>query len=285
MRSADKIYELLLTFARNNTEILAVYMNGSRSNPDVKPDKYQDFDIVFVVKKTESFVENNEWINYFGEIAMIQEPDSELFNFPEKVDYSKSYAWLILFKDGNRIDLTIQTVDIMKENFLKDSLCVILLDKEGILPDISKSDDRIYWIKKPAENQYLGCCNEFWWCINNVAKGIARKQLPYALRMYYTTVHAELNKMLEWYIGINTDFKVSAGYLGKYFQKYLSAEFYEKYCKTYSDGNLENLKKSINEACSLFRFTAIEVGKILNYHYNFDDEDNITTYFKKITGE
>jgi aminoglycoside 6-adenylyltransferase len=51
---------------------------------------------------------DKSWISVFGEIAMVQEPDSNDFGWGENRIYSRSYCWLMLFKDGNRIDLHIQ---------------------------------------------------------------------------------------------------------------------------------------------------------------------------------
>ncbi len=49
--------------------------------------------------------------------------------------------------------------------------------------------------------------------------------------MFNVVVRDMMVKMLEWYIGINTDFSVSAGKLGKYFKKHLSSEIYEMYAE------------------------------------------------------
>lgn len=90
------------------------------------------------------------------------------------MDFTRSYTWLMLFKDGVRIDLNIQIKDEMLKRYINDSLTVPLLDKDNCLPEIPESSDIGYFIKKPSQAQYRGCCNEFWWCLQNVAKGIAR---------------------------------------------------------------------------------------------------------------
>lgn len=42
--------------ANNDERIRAVYMNGLRANPNVSKDIYQDYDVVFMVTETESFL-------------------------------------------------------------------------------------------------------------------------------------------------------------------------------------------------------------------------------------
>ncbi|WP_242835329.1 aminoglycoside 6-adenylyltransferase [Ruminiclostridium papyrosolvens] len=246
----------------------------------IKKDKYQDYDIVYVVTETESFLINKSWISVFGEIAMVQEPDSNDFGWGENTDYSCSYCWLMLFKDGNRIDLHIQIREVMLEEYTTDSLTVPLLDKDNILPHIPPANDKDYWIQKPNKSKYDACCNEFWWCLNNVVKGIVRDQFPYAMRMYNEIVHKELDRMIEWYIGTETEFSVSVGMWGKYFNKYLPADFYQLYTKTYS--NFEMLWMAIFAACELFRTVASEVGRHFGYSYNHSDDDNMMKYFIKM---
>lgn len=280
MRTEQEMFDLILNIAKEDERIRAVYMNGSRANPNVKKDKHQDYDIVYVVTETESFLADKTWISIFGDIAIVQEPDSNDLGWGLNADFTRSYTWLMLFKDCTRIDLHIEIKEETEKGYISDSLTVPLLDKDNILPEILPSNDKDYWIKKPSEPQYDGCCNEFWWCLNNVAKGIVRDQIPYVSRMYNEVVHIELDKMLEWYIGINTDFSVTSGMWGKYFKKYLPVELYEKYLKTYL--NYENLWESIFTACELFRTVASAVAKHLAYEYNQSDDDNMMQYLVRM---
>lgn len=52
MRSEEETYGLIMDIAKADERILAVYMNGSRTNPNVPKDLFQDYDIVYVVKET-----------------------------------------------------------------------------------------------------------------------------------------------------------------------------------------------------------------------------------------
>jgi aminoglycoside 6-adenylyltransferase len=54
--------DLILGTARQDVRIRAVILNGSRANPNVTPDRFQDFDIVYVVTDLTPFVEDPAWI-------------------------------------------------------------------------------------------------------------------------------------------------------------------------------------------------------------------------------
>ena len=137
-------------------------------------------------------------------------------------------------------------------------------------------------IKAPTAEVYRDTCNEFWWCLNNVAKGIARDELPYVMEMYNHYVRDMLNQMVEWYIGINNDFNVSAGKMGKYFKQYLPNSLYEMYTQTYSNSEYNNVWKSIFTACELFRVLALEVASNFDYTYNNLEDDNIIKYLNQV---
>lgn len=268
MRSEQEIYQMLLAIAKEDERIKAVYMNGSRTNQNAPKDIFQDYDIVYVVEETASFISDPAWLCQFGEILYMQYPDEH----PNGVsDKENNYGWLMQFADGNRIDLHVETIAHAKANILKDKLCKVLMDKQHILPAVPEASDKDHWVKKPTEDQYLACCNEFWWCSNNLAKGLWREEIPYVQDMANFVVRKQVEKMLSWQIGAMTDYKVSIGKSGKYMNKWLSKEQYEKYLKTYFGGTVEEAWSSILCMCELFEETALKVADENGYIYNLQE--------------
>ena len=285
MRTEQQMLNLILSIAKSDERVRAVYMNGSRTNTNVIKDKYQDYDIVFVVTETSSFISDKNWIENFGEIAIVQEPDWNDVKtglYGDQYDSSRRYAWLMLFKDGNRIDLTIEIKEETIKNFTEDKLTVILLDKDNFLPKIPPASDEDYYVKNPNQDEFTAYCNDFWWCLNNVAKGIARDELPYAMEMFNLVVRRLLNGMIDWYIGTLTNFSVSTGKMGKYYKKYLPPELYVLYTKTYSDSDYNNLWNAILIACKLFKTVALAVSQYFGYKYRQSEEDGIMDYLNKV---
>jgi aminoglycoside 6-adenylyltransferase len=276
MRTEKEMFELILKVAEKDPQVRAVYMNGSRTNPNAPKDVYQDYDIVYVVDDFESFTADHSWIDSFGDRFILQMP--EAMRYPSGAGH---FNWMMLFTDGNRLDLTL--IPIQKLELIdNDSLTVILLDKDGILPAFPRASDKDYIIKEPSELFYLSCCNNFWWCLQNVAKGTGRHELPYAMLMYHNVVREELHDMISWYIGTITDFSVSTGKMGKYFKRYLTSELYEQYVMTYSDSDYNNFWKAIFVTCDLFRLLAVQVGEYFGYQYNQLDEENMRIYLNHV---
>lgn len=279
MRSEKEMMDLILNTARHDERIRAVIMNGSRVNPNVKKDCFQDYDIIYVVKGIRSFTSDHSWINRFGERLIAQMPEESTLIPPEE---DGRFPYLMQFIDGNRIDLTLVPVELVNELLNRDSLSVLLLDKDGYIEPFPPASDSDYLITRPSEKEFADCCNEFWWCSTNVAKGLWREELPYVKEMFEGPVRDMLVQMLEWHIGMKTNFTVSAGKFGKYFEKYLEQDVWKQYVETFSNAEYENIWKSVFVMGNLFRETAIGIASYFNYKYPQTDDDRVTSYLEHV---
>ena len=265
MRNESIIYGLFSDIAEKDDRILAVYLNGSRTNKNVPRDIFQDYDVVFVVTETASFIKDENWPGKFGRILYMQRPD-EHPDYPS--DKANFYGWLMQFDDGVRIDLHVESAAHAKAHIFDDKLCVILFDKKGILPQIPEAADEDYHVKKPTETQFRACVNEFWWCTNNLAKGLWRGEMPYVQDMANFVVRKELERMLSWKVGVKTDFRVSVGKSAKYLYQWLTAADYQHYLSTYFDGNIENAWNAVISMCDLFEAVTDDNAKELGYSFD-----------------
>ena len=104
----------------------------------------------------------------------------------------------------------------------------------------------------PTEKQFKDCYNEFLWVSTYVAKGIYRKQLTYAKHVSEQVVKEELIKLLSWYAAIKMDFKKPIGQFSKYLEKYLEADIWKQFLKTYCDADYTNMWMALFSMCDLF---------------------------------
>lgn len=279
MRNEKEMLDLILDVAKSDERIRAVYMNGSRTNPNVKKDIFQDYDIVYVVRQTKPFYENKNWVDIFGERLYMQCPEEVDKNRGWKTDFDKCFGWLMQFKDGVRMDLRLMPVE--EANVLEDKLCVILLDKDGILPAIPEATDEDYRVKRPDQNQFSACCNEFWWCLNNVAKGLWREEIPYVHHMYYNC-HAQFMQLINWKIGYETNFQISTGKASKYIKAYLSDDIWHRFLETYINGNLDDIWHSVFVMCELFHETSLELEQKWGLSYYVEEAKASLDFLKHV---
>lgn len=279
MRSEQEILDLILNVAKRDDRVRAVVLNGSRADPNVPKDIFQDYDVAFLVTELDSFLADKNWVDVFGERMILQTPeDMELFP-PE---LGGTFSYLMQFTDGNRIDLSLIPLEQEASFFQEDSLTIVLLDKDDRSPKLPPPNDASYRVKPPTARMFADCCNEFWWVSIMVAKGLWRKQTIYALESLNGLVRPMLIQMLKWQIGVRTDYSANTGKFGKYLEKYLHPSCWQELLSTYCGANHEDLWKALFAACDLFRKTAKDIAGHFGFQYPGGDDERVSAFLKHI---
>lgn len=278
MRSEQEITDLVLSVAKADERIRAVGMNGSRTNRNAPKDPFQDFDIVYIVEDMQSFIDDPRWIDIFGERMIMQTPEN-MSLFPP--DLGGRFSYLMLFTDGNRIDLILAPIEEKDDYCYEDGLTMILLDKDQCLPSIPPPTDQEYWVKRPSAELYADCCNEFWWVSTYVAKGLWRREILYAMD-HLNLVRAMLLKMIEWKVGIETHFSLSIGKNGKYLERYVDEKSWERLLATYPSGDYSDVWNALFTATDLFEQTAIFVAEELEFQYPCEEAKRVKQHLKHV---
>ena len=269
---------LILGYAQEDQRVRAVWMNGSRANPNAPRDRWQDFDIVYAVTDMGSFLADDSWVDLFGP-RVIMQTRREQADSPES-RYTDWFIYLMQFADGNRIDLKLVPLELAAGSFESDRMRVLLLDKDGILPPAGDSTDAEYRVQPPTARLFRCCCNEFRWVSTYVAKGIWRKELPYAHYMLDGPVREALVEMLSWEAGIRTGFTLSVGKCGKYLEQYLSAEEWALYAGTYCGPGYEEIWAALFRMHQLFQLVSRKVAEEFNFPLDEDEERRVLAYLQ-----
>ncbi|WP_160686837.1 aminoglycoside 6-adenylyltransferase [Clostridium sp. C2-6-12] len=284
MRTEQEMMDLIMNTAKDNDKIRAVYMSGSRVDFNATHDKYSDFDIVYIVKDIQTFTSNEQWLERFGERLIMQKPN-DWYSHPYDYNSNQEFVYLMQFKDGNRIDLTLVDIENMESRIFNKEPRILLLDKDGIdgLNTIEVSD--YYYIGKPTTEEFRDCCNEFWWLSVNVAKGLCRKELMFTK---FFMEHYEMEmflKMLNWKIGIDYDFSVSTGKCYKYFERYLSKTNMDRFTDIFPNGTFEDIWEKLFKMCKYFHEISLEIAMYFKFEYCKDEAENIMLYIKRMQEE
>jgi aminoglycoside 6-adenylyltransferase len=278
MRSEQEMLEIIVNTAKNDDRIRAAMINGSRVNPNAKRDIFQDFDITYFVTDIESFTNNHTWIERFGEIMILQMP--EAMEDPPPLN-NGHFAYLMQFTDGNRIDLTLFPLAKLHE-FERESLSLMLLDKDSIFEPLPAPSESDYLPKPPTAKAFSDCCNEFWWVSTYVAKGLWREEIIYAKYMLDNAVREQLTKMLTWHVGIKTQFRHGPGKFGKHLKQYIEPVHWSMLEKTYSDASYDKTWEALRMMCDLFRTIAIGVAEYFRFDYPHRDDEKVSAHLKYV---
>lgn len=279
MRTEQEMMSMLVDFAVKDDRIRLATLEGSRTNKNIPPDQFQDYDVSYFVTDMDSFKENDHWLDQFGKRIMMQKPeDMELFP-PELGNW---FSYIILFGDGNKLDLTLIPCAEVDEYFASsDGLVEVLLDKDNRIKVEVIASDRKYWIKKPTAREFDDCCNEFWNVGTYVVKGLARKEILFAIDHLHEVARPNLLRMMAWQIGSEQSYSFSVGKNYKFIDRYLPKKDWEALLSTYSGNSYQSMWQSLFTSYELFRKYSRAVAKDLGYTYPIYD-DAISAYTDKI---
>lgn len=281
-RSAAEMFSILISVAKADDRIRAVILNGSRTNKRLAADDFQDFDVIYAVKELASFRADADWIDVFGERLILQMPN-DMFLDDTSIPQTESngITYLMLFKDLNRIDLNLVSVQHLES--CNDSLHKVLLDKDNLLNPNLESSDKDYWVKEPSQQQFKDCCNEFWWVSTYVVKGLARDEPLYAKEMLDVPVRAMFMRMLAWYAGSKNAFTINTGKCNRHLKGFVSPDVWHRILQTYSDATLINISTSLAIMSQLFHQISIETADKLALSYDMEEANNVQAYIKHMS--
>lgn len=273
MKQQDALMERILAYAKRDDRIRIVTLEGSRANRNVPEDELQDYDITYFVTELDPFVQNENWLQSFGEIIIMQKPeDMELFPPAEK-----GLSFLMIFADYTKLDLTVRRVEELDDYFAHDKLVEVLLDKDARIKGEIIPSDEDFHIARPTARSFDDCCNEFWFVCTYVAKGLCRREILFALDHINFILRPELLRMIAWRVGLEKGFNFSLGKNFKYLDKHISPQLWERLVSTYALAGYNEAWRALWTIQQLFREVSKEVAALLGCAYP-DYDRNITLY-------
>ena len=267
MRTETEILDILIKTAKN-LKVKAVAMSGSRTNQNAPKDEFQDYDVVYVVDDFDNLMSDLSWLDYFGKRIIEQEV---------VLDHRRLY--LMLFEDGNRIDLTLCPKEHIKEWVDSEAGFTVLEDPEHLFEPYSQNLER-YWTSPATETNFVKSCNEFWWVSAYVVKGICRKQVIYATDHLYGICQQELLKILAWQVASDRG-KVDIGKNYKYLFQYLPAEKEKELSNLLDFSSLDKITQSLFATMQLFHQEAQSFAQKLGFDYDKEVAEKMMGYAEK----
>ena len=127
MRTDQEILGLILETAKK-LQVDAVALSGSRTDTKAPKDEFQDYDVVYVVDDLDTLTRDLAWLHQFG-----------TRNIEQHNVLCNRHLYLMLFEDGNRIDLTICPKDHINEWVDSEAGFTVLVDEKDLFESYSPS--------------------------------------------------------------------------------------------------------------------------------------------------
>ncbi len=277
MRTEREMMDLILQKAMSDERIRAVAMDGSRANRNATHDSYSDFDIVYYVTDVREFTQDKSWITYFGEILIVQYP-MDWYNHPYDYNSRDTFNYLMQFKDGNRIDLTLVDIQNIEEEKKIKEPRIILLNKDNFDALSPIDNEKAFYIQKPSRHEFYNTCNEFRWLCIYITKGLCREELYYSKYAYDVLVMDMFMKMLNWKVAIDNDNQVTTGAHSKYLKRFLSTEEMKRFQSIFPNGEYEDIWNKLFKMYDYFCDLEMYVAKKLYYDTDIIEAANVREF-------
>ena len=264
MRTETEMLDVILKTAET-LQVAAVAMSGSRTDTKAPKDEFQDYDVVYVVDDLDNLTSDLSWLDQFGKRIIEQE-----------VGLGQRRLYLMLFEDGNRIDLTLCPKEHIKEWVDSESKFIVLEDEKGLFAPYSPTPQR-YWTSPASETDFENSCNEFWWVSAYVGKGICRNQVIYATDHLYGICQQEFLKILAWQVASDRG-KVDIGKNYKYLFNYLPAEKKKEFSNLLDFSSLDKITQSLFATMQLFHREAQRLAQKLGFDYDKEVAEKMIQY-------
>ena len=274
MENRQNVLKDIIDFAIKDENIRVLVLQGSLANPVDRIDQLSDLDPLFYVKDISKLVDNEMWLNQFGDIII-----SVYDNFISK-DNIKSYIKMVIYEGGLKVDFGIAPIELIKDisdlRFYK-----VLIDKDGLITEEKVNTEENFYSNKPTSKEYQKLINDFFWDINYISKSLRREELYFA-KFMFENVYKMIRKLLSWYLGLNQNWEVNIGLEGRYLKLLLSTDLWEKVLLTFAGSNVEDNFKAIYASCDLVRELGTYIASQLDFVYPFELDITIIKYLKKI---
>ena len=267
MRTETEMFDVILQTAKV-LQVDAVAMSGSRTNPKAPKDEFQDYDVVYIVEDLDGLMADLSWLDQFGNRLI--EQHNILGN---------RRLYLMLFEDGNRIDLTLCPKEHLKEWVDSEAGYTVLIDEKGLFESDSPSPDR-FLTSPPNKMDFEKTCNEFWWVSAYVVKGICRKQVIYATDHLYGICQQELLKILAWQV-VSDRGTVDIGKNYKYLFNYLLSEKEKKFSALLDFSSIEKITQSLLATMEFFHQEAQYLAQKMSFKYEKEVAERMMRYAKE----
>ena len=264
MRTDQEILGLILETAKK-LQVNAVAISGSRIDTKAPKDEFQDYDLVYVVDDIKNLTSDLSWLDQFGKRIIEQE-----------VTLGHRRLYLMLFEDGNRIDLTLCPKDYINEWVDSEAGFTVLVDEKDLFESYSPNPQR-FWISPASKTDFEKSCNEFWWVSTYVVKGICRKQIIYATDHLYGICQQELLKVLAWQVARDRGV-VDIGKNYKYLFNYLPSEKEKDFSNLLDFSSLDKIIQSLLATMQLFHQEAQRLAHKMGFDYDMEVAEKMIEY-------
>lgn len=267
----SKMERSFVSWAQSVEDIRAAFIVGSRARADHPADEWSDMDIIFFTSEQNYYLNNNEWLNNFGDIctsfvALTEGGDPEC---------------LTLFDGGWQVDFVIHTLDefihlvknrIIPNNFYRG--VKVLIDKDHVAYNIMPRGNKAPQGNPLSESRFLQSINMFWFIALYTAKQILRNEL-WVEKVRDSNLKKLLLQMIEWHEKTINGIEYDTWHEGRFICEWASKETQAELQNSFGQFNRTDSWKALIATINLFKRLSHDISEKKNFSYPYDLEKSV----------
>lgn len=282
----DEGIDRIVDWAIAHPSIRAALLTSTRAVPGAAVDQLSDYDVILVVDAVEPWATDRNWLTDFGEVLVVYWDPIH----PDPAFGINVCGNVTQYADGLKIDFTLWPVTLLQT--LVDTAVLpaeldagyrVLVDKVALAGQLPSPTYRTYLPQAPTESEYQTWINDFLTDAPYVAKCLWRDELfPAKWCLDYDMKQVYLLKVLEWRVGVEYNWSVGIGSLGKGVKKRLPADLWPAVEACFAGADLTDNWAALANTVACFRQVAVAVGDALGYAYPHELHERVTLYVAQI---
>lgn len=283
MSSYDTMMDKLVSFAKESDLIQAMILFGSRAREKNVADKYSDYDIIFLVKDVDYFLNTNEWLNQIDKYYISFQEPTAAYGQERRVFFSEAKDMDFLFydvKEAERLaaDPTIQSFFSRGYKILVDKI-----DFKGAIERKRPSEltDEINSII--TEKEFINLANTFWFHSIWSVKKILRGEIWSAKSCVDGYMKNLLRQLLEGYSKAVKGEDFDTWHDGRFFDNWVDDNIKKQLKTAYGTYDAEDILRALNNTMLIFSDVSSRIVALLDYNNPITAETYAAKQIEKLT--
>lgn len=146
----------------------------------------------------------------------------------------------------------------------------VLIDKDNLFNNVSDSledNSKSKSSNLPSNKEFDNLVNDFWYHAVWSSKKLLRGELWTAKSCVDGYMKYRMLKLIELHAVIKKGKDYDTWHSGRYFDKWADDKIKEDLKKCFAHYNEEDIKQALHKTMDLFRWTAVEISRTLDYKY------------------
>jgi aminoglycoside 6-adenylyltransferase len=276
--------EKLVSFASESELIQAMILFGSRARGKNGADKYSDYDIIFLVKDVDYFLNTNQWLNQIENYYISFQEPTAAYGQERRVFFRDAMDMDFLFYDVKYSDRL--AADHTIQSFFSRGYMILVdkIDFEGAIERNKQSEPMKEINTVFTEKEFINLANTFWFHSIWSVKKLLRGETWAAKSCVDDYMKDLLRQMLEGYSkAVNNDFDV--WHDGRFFDNWVDEKIKIQLKTAYGTYDAKDILRALNNTMHIFSEVSSRTAAVLDYDNPIMTETYAVEQVEKLTSQ